>query len=390
MNIIFPDKEQLVTDLVEKFEQLGISTVTGTIASSLITQIQDYTSDVYKQLQEKFSYGIFANYNNESLKDLYQQYGMEYKYDQQTKYIKQRLVQQNDKVIKDIISFNELQTGIQIQTNDFSIIVDLNSFNNERQITEEEYVFLQQAKSLPQIRCLIKYSTDTTIQENSTFTIKEGIELVVPEKYELIITKKDNQLDIQQFIGNIYSATFGQNPTINYQSFIINDETIKFIIKELSGNNLFDIRILKNEKFENSYEIIVIPNDLTRGQIQTSFIHDIVKKFIPGCIEVVVSEPCYYTLNIEITGTKKDTYDYSLLKEDLEQYFKTNYQKIEISKIVAFIKKRNAFDGDITIKINCFIENTDGSIIECGGLTNDIYLNQYSIVKFNNLEIAGA
>ncbi|OQB42111.1 MAG: hypothetical protein BWY04_00470 [candidate division CPR1 bacterium ADurb.Bin160] len=37
MNIIFPDKEQLVTDLVEKFEQLGISTVTGTIASSLIT-----------------------------------------------------------------------------------------------------------------------------------------------------------------------------------------------------------------------------------------------------------------------------------------------------------------------------------------------------------------
>jgi len=79
-----------------------------------------------------------------------------------------------------------------------------------------------------------------------------------------------------------------------------------------------------------------------------------------------------------------------LLKEDLEQYFKTNYQKIEISKIVAFIKKRNAFDGDITIKINCFIENTDGSIIECGELTNDIYLNQYSIVKFNNLEIAGA
>lgn len=390
MNIIFPDKEQLITDLVEKFEQLGISTVTGTIASSLITQIQDYTSDVYKQLQEKFSYGIFANYNNESLKDLYQQYGMEYKYDQQTKYIKQQLVSQNDKAIKDIISFNELQTGIQIQTNDFSIIVDQNSFNNERQITEEEYAFLQQSKSLPQIRCLIKYSTDTTIQENSTFTIKEGIELVVPEKYELIITKKDNQLDIQQFIGNIYSATFGQNQTINYQSFIINDETIKFIIKELSGNNLFDIRILKNEKFENSYEIIVIPNDLTRGQIQTSFIHDIVKKFITGCIEVVVSEPCYYTLNIEITGTKKDIYDYSLLKEDLEQYFKTNYQKIEISKIVAFIKKRNAFDGDITIKINCFIENTDGSIIECGELTNDIYLNQYSIVKFNNLEIAGA
>ena len=46
---------------------------------------------------------------------------------------------------------------------------------------------------------------------------------------------------------------------------MLNDDTLKFIIKELSGNNLFDIRILKNQKFENSYEIIVIPQDLTKG-----------------------------------------------------------------------------------------------------------------------------
>jgi hypothetical protein len=72
-------------------------------------------------------------------------------------------------------------------------------------------------------------------------------------------------LDICGLIGGIYSGVFGENQEINYSSLMLNDDTLKFIIKELSGNNLFDIRILKNQKFENSYEIIVIPQDLTKG-----------------------------------------------------------------------------------------------------------------------------
>ena len=391
MNIIFPDKQQLITDLIEKFEQLGITSAPGTIASSLISQVQDYAADVYSQLQEKFNYGIFANYNNEQLKELYQQYGMEYKYDQETKFIKQQIVSQTNQTIKDILPFSEIVEGKQILTNDYSIVVDINSFNNERQITEEEYNFLQSQKTIPQIRCLIQYQTDTMIPENSTFTLVDGAELIIKEGYDLKIAKKDNQLDICGLIGGIYSGVFGENQEINYSSLMLNDDTLKFIIKELSGNNLFDIRILKNQKFENSYEIIVIPQDLTKGQIQTSMIKNVVQKLIPSYTEVIVSEPSYYNINISIYGTQKPAYDYLVLKEDLEQYFKTNYSKIEIEKIINFIKKRNAFDGDITIKIDCFIENTDGSIIECGELMNDIILNQYEIVKFNNIEItAGA